>query len=280
TQGHEVIGLRKEGLKFEALGFGLGVLATRLEGVGQPFAAQLDQMAHWLDWGVAVRANAEGRVRLVRGRPVVQFAPSAEDIRRFRRGVQVLGQMMFAAGAQEILPGVQGLARHMTHPDQLRSIEAEGPRHPAAYTAAITHMFGTARMGSDPDHSVVRPDFRHHAVDRLYIADSSVFPSNLGVNPQLPIMAMAALCGQRIARTLPVAGRLRHVNGTTTNGHHHHPSTAKLTHPITLPTELADRVQPPHPPEQPTTPPSPHHLTLDDLMAMDAAQLWRVFRHG
>jgi choline dehydrogenase-like flavoprotein len=59
-------------------------------------------------------------------------------------------------------------------------------------------MFGTCRMGSAPATSVVRPDFRHHALESLYVADSSVFPSNIGVNPQIAIMAMAALCARRI----------------------------------------------------------------------------------
>ena len=63
----------------------------------------------------------------------------------------------------------------------------------------MTHLFGTARMGSDPRASVVRPDFRHHHVDGLYVADSSVFPSNLGVNPQIAIMALAQLCADGIA---------------------------------------------------------------------------------
>lgn len=31
------------------------------------------------------------------------------------------------------------------------------------------------------------------------MADSSTFPSNLGVNPQVPIMAVAALCARRVA---------------------------------------------------------------------------------
>ena len=34
---------------------------------------------------------------------------------------------------------------------------------------------------------------------RLYVADSSVFPSNTGVNPQVAIMAIATLCGRHIA---------------------------------------------------------------------------------
>ena len=60
----------------------------------------------------------------------------------------------------------------------------------------ITHKFGTCKMGSDPRRSVVRPDFRHHATAGLYVADSSVFPTNLGVNPQVPIAAVAALAAR------------------------------------------------------------------------------------
>ncbi len=202
TQGHEVTGLRHEGLKFEALGFGLGLLATRLHGVGRGFAEQLEGMAHWLDWGAAVRAKAEGRVHLVLGRPVLRFSPAEEDLARFRKGLRVLGEMMFAAGAVEVSPGLQGFPSSLRSPAELALLESEGPRRAAAFPAAVTHMFGTCRMGSDPQRSVVAPDFAHHAVAGLYVADSSVFPTNLGVNPQIPIMALARLCGQRVMESL------------------------------------------------------------------------------
>ncbi len=198
TQGHEVIGLRHEGLKFEALGFGPSLLAARLPGVGRRFAARLEDLDHWLDWGVAVRSSARGRVRVVAGRPVVRYTPSGEDVRLFRRGLRVLGSMMFAAGAQQVAPGVRGFDELVDDPARLAQLEAAGPTNPGAYTSAVTHMFGSCRMGSDPARSVVRPDFRHHAVEGLYIADSSVFPSNTGVNPQLAIMTMATLCGRRV----------------------------------------------------------------------------------
>jgi len=62
----------------------------------------------------------------------------------------------------------------------------------------MTHMFGTCKMGTNPTQSVVGPDFEHHTVAKLYVADSSVFPSNTGVNPQTSIIAMASLCGEAI----------------------------------------------------------------------------------
>jgi len=199
TQGHEVIGLRHEGLKFEALGFGIDVLAARLDGVGRRLARRIDALAHYVDWGVAVKAEAHGRVRLVRGRPVVFYSPTARDVAQFRRGLRVLGEMMLAAGARSVDPGVRGWRSELTTRADLAHFERHGPSTPAVFTAALTHMFGTARMGSDPADSVVGPDFRHHDVDRLYVADSSVFPTNLGVNPQVPIMALATLCARRVA---------------------------------------------------------------------------------
>lgn len=199
TQGHEVIGLRHEGLKFEALGFGLDVLAGRLAGVGRGLARRIEDLAHHVDWGVAVKAEAEGRVRLLRGRTIVAYQPTRADVTRFRRGLRVLGELMLAAGAVEVDPGVRGYRSSIDDPRDLTHLERSGPRRAAAFTTAVTHMFGTTRMGTDPADAVVRPDFRLHDIDRLYVADSSVFPTNLGVNPQIPIMAVAALCARNVA---------------------------------------------------------------------------------
>lgn len=205
TQGHEVIGLRSEGLKFEALGFDLAVMASRLEGVGRRLAANIDDMDHWLDWGVAVRAQGRGRVRALGRHPLVFYRPAADDIRRFRRGLRVMGEMMLAAGAERVAPGVRGAVAETSRLHDLVELETRGPGAASAYKSAITHMFGTCRMGSHRATSVVRPDFRHHSVAGLYVADSSVFPTNLGVNPQVPIMAMAALCARRVVEQATLA---------------------------------------------------------------------------
>jgi choline dehydrogenase-like flavoprotein len=196
TQGHEVTGLRAEGLKFEALGMDLSLLAARIDGVGADLAQNIAELDRWLEWGAAVRSTARGRVYALGGRAVVRWAPTAADVARYRRGLRVMGEMMLAAGAEELSLGVRGWAPRARTVAELARLEAEGPRAAGAYTAVITHLFGTCRAGSDPARSVVRPDLRHHAVAGLYVADSSVFPSNTGVNPQVPIMALATLCGR------------------------------------------------------------------------------------
>ena len=105
---------------------------------------------------------------------------------------------MLAAGADHVSPGVKGFMPQASSVQDLVRLEREGPRSPAAFTSVFTHMFGTCRMGSAPSSSVVAPDFRHHHALGLYVADSSVFPTSLGVNPQIPIMAMATLCARRV----------------------------------------------------------------------------------
>jgi choline dehydrogenase-like flavoprotein len=210
TQGAEVTGYRSEGLKLEALGFDLSILASRLPGVGAELARRVAEIERYAVWGAAIRAEGLGTVRPAgvrvgeRGRlglpsPLVRYELTAGDVRRARRGVRRLGELLFAAGAREVYPGVAGFDPVVTDPRRMAAIEDEGPLDARAYAMSMTHLFGTARMGSDPAHAVVRPDFRHHDVEGLYVADSSVFPTNLGVNPQLPIMAMAALCARRIA---------------------------------------------------------------------------------
>lgn len=199
TQGHEVIAFRKEGIKIEVLGYDPSILLLRTKGVGRALARDAEELDRFINLGAAVRAEAVGRVSLgLFGGTRVSYALTDRDLAKIRRGLRLMGELLLEAGASEVLPGVFGFDERITERSRLSTLESEGPRDPRAYALAVTHMFATARMGSDPSRSVVRPDFRHHQLDRLYVADSSVFPSNTGVNPQTSILALATLCGESV----------------------------------------------------------------------------------
>ncbi len=201
TQGHEVIGLRREGIKVEALGFDRSILASRVPGVGRQFARNLERLDRYAVWGAALRAQAKGSVRSVGGRALVRYALTQEDLMKARRAVRVLVELQLAAGAREVYPELSGAPHVVTGRAQAAELEARGPLSAGAYTMSMTHLFGTARLGSDPSRSVVGLDFQHHDVRGLYVADSSVFPSNTGVNPQIAIMALAQLCAERVIKS-------------------------------------------------------------------------------
>lgn len=182
TQGHEVTGLLAERIKIESLSFDDALLALHLPGIGRSLATSIDQMAHWVTWVAAVRARGTGVVRRGRRGPVVRFRLGDQDRQTLARAAQVLHDLFAAVGADVV------------HPH--RGVRPQ---------VAISHMFSTCALGTDPARSVVRPDLRHHWVDRLYVADASALPTNLGVNPQLSIMSLAAWCAANILGAYPRA---------------------------------------------------------------------------
>jgi choline dehydrogenase-like flavoprotein len=64
----------------------------------------------------------------------------------------------------------------------------------------FAHLIGGARMGSDPDNSVVDSNQRTWAVPNLFLADGSVCPTQGSANPALTIMALASRLAERIIR--------------------------------------------------------------------------------
>ncbi len=78
------------------------------------------------------------------------------------------------------------------------SLEATGARERWRETDDTCHLNGTARMGFDPETSVVDSDCRSWDVPNLWICDGSVFPTVGGANPSLTIQALACRTANRI----------------------------------------------------------------------------------
>jgi choline dehydrogenase-like flavoprotein len=79
--------------------------------------------------------------------------------------------------------------------DRAREVlEAAGARAVAVnplLRAGGWHLMGTARMGTDPERSVIDAEGRCHDVPNVYVVDGSVMPTCGGVNPTSTIQAVA-----------------------------------------------------------------------------------------
>jgi choline dehydrogenase-like flavoprotein len=64
------------------------------------------------------------------------------------------------------------------------------------------HLLGTARMGTDPERSVVNEWGRSHDVKNLFIVDGSVFVTSGGVNPTSTIQAIALYIADQMKQRL------------------------------------------------------------------------------
>jgi len=65
----------------------------------------------------------------------------------------------------------------------------------------IAHVCGTCRFGLNPQTSVCDANNKVHALDNLYISDSSVFPSSGGINPSLTIAALSLRLAHHLGST-------------------------------------------------------------------------------
>jgi choline dehydrogenase-like flavoprotein len=75
------------------------------------------------------------------------------------------------------------------------------------------HESGTARMGSDPENSVLDPHNQCWDAQGLYLTDAASFPSQGFQNPTLTILALTARACDHALRTRRGATALPTVRG-------------------------------------------------------------------
>ncbi len=200
TQGWASIAFRDDpGLKLETLAIPPELVASRFSGGGTTLMKRLAEMRHVAMWCHAVRAETVGTIRppLFGSRPVVRYDMVRADMVRCKTGIKLLAQQHFAAGAKAVIPGISGMPFKLTA-DQVDVLD-DAPLDPRAYVAILSHLFGGCVMGTDPRRSVVDPRGRVHGWKGLVVADASVIPTNLGVNPQHTIMGLATVFASEMA---------------------------------------------------------------------------------
>jgi choline dehydrogenase-like flavoprotein len=191
TQGWGSLAYReKPGFKLETLSLPLDMLAGRLAGSGQVLMDRLTEFRHIAMWVQGCRAESVGEVRASRsGRPIVHYTLSLDDMLRVREAMHLIARTHFAAGARAVLPAIHGMPYRLG-PDEVDQLK-DAPLDPRAYVAILSHLFGGCTMGADPERSVCDGHGRVRGYEGLHVVDASAIPTNLGVNPQHTIMALA-----------------------------------------------------------------------------------------
>jgi choline dehydrogenase-like flavoprotein len=167
-----------------------GILAMGLGGLGTEHAAVMSRYNHMLSAATLVEDQSEGRVVLGPDRqPYMLFNLGPRDVETVHRGVALTAELLFAAGAREVLLPFADLP-WLGSPDKIRTIYE---RPPVASTIELmtVHIMGTARMAQDSRAGATDPSGGVYGVDNLVVADACVLPSSIGVNPQETIMALA-----------------------------------------------------------------------------------------
>ncbi|MFN2589275.1 MAG: GMC family oxidoreductase N-terminal domain-containing protein [Actinomycetota bacterium] len=192
-QSYVVDALEDRGIMLEAT-FPPPSLGYAEVGIGLPGAERkhmIERLPNMAVLGCLVSDSSSGRVfGLGPGSaPLMAYWLNRFDTERLLEGMLLSARVLFAAGATEVHSMLSGA------PVMRSAAEAEsvlGGSWPAsALRLTAYHPMGTARMGADRE-GVVDAWGRVRGVDRLVVADASVFPTSLGVNPQVTIMAVAS----------------------------------------------------------------------------------------
>lgn len=140
----------------------------------------------------SVRAWDDGRAR-------ISYTFADPDIDRIKQGMVHTARVLLAGGARSVFLPVNGTGTYTSADDVEAALAGVGLRDFMLYAS---HPMSSCRMGTDPARSVIAASGQAHGLPGLYVADSSIFPTSLGVNPSLTTMAMAT----RIAEAMGAAG--------------------------------------------------------------------------
>lgn len=188
-QAFQVREFEEQGLLFAAVNMPPSVLAMSFPHRGRALGELMDSYDKMVLAGMLCEDTATGRVRTIDGRPQAFYQLADADAANLQRGVSLLSELLFAAGAKRILLPFHG-APELANADAARrlldrTIPAKG------WEVVTVHMMGTARMGADRTAAVTDAFGAVYDADRLIVADASLFPTPIGVNPMETIMALA-----------------------------------------------------------------------------------------
>jgi choline dehydrogenase-like flavoprotein len=168
-----------------------------LAGSGTEHQRALLGLGHVGSIGVQLTDRSAGRVRLGSDGAIrLSYDLDRADAARLVFGIARAAEVHFAAGATEVYPN---LARvKVLRPGDLATFEATAFK-PAELRLEGFHPMGTARIAADPSEGACAPDGSLHGTAGLYVADASLFPTALGVNPMMTIIAFAKQIAREVA---------------------------------------------------------------------------------
>jgi hypothetical protein len=212
-QAFQVREFMAEGLVLTAQNLPPPMLAGIVPAYGRELGELMADYNRIVTAGPLVEDTGTGRVRTIPGLGTQIFYRLTDaDAARLVRGIELTATALFAAGARRMLlpfdgaPAVRSVA-------ELRSLLAR-PVSKAAMQVYSIHLMGTARMSEDPRRGVTDSFGAVHGVPGLFIADASLFPGPLGINPMETVIALAMRNARRILAALRPDGDqgARHVD--------------------------------------------------------------------
>jgi choline dehydrogenase-like flavoprotein len=178
---------------FTPLAFGGGWL----QGTGSEHQRAMLDFGHVGSIGVHLSDESQGRIGL-RGDGSLRasYKLTNDDADRLVFGIARAAEIHFAAGATEVYPNIARAG--VLTPKRLAEFEAARFK-PSELRLEAFHPMGTTRIAPEGD-GVCAADGSVNGATDLYVADASLFPTSVGVNPMMTVIAFASRIATELAK--------------------------------------------------------------------------------
>jgi choline dehydrogenase-like flavoprotein len=186
-----------DGILLEATFTPLAFGGAWLLGAGRAHQEAMLGFGHVGSIGVHLCDRSSGRVGLgAEGSLRASYKLSGEDAGRLAHGIARAAEVHFAAGATEVYPNIARVG--VLKPGDLAEFEATSFK-PSELRLEAFHPMGTARIAAAERAGACAIDGSVHGTNDLYVADASLFPSSVGVNPMMTVIAFAKQIARGVA---------------------------------------------------------------------------------
>lgn len=187
----------KPGFMLEAVFFAPYQFSLPLPGVGYEHKELMSRYSHYALVGSLLQDESVGTV--MAGGPLAYYLDyelSAKDSETMLEGMKASARVLFAAGATRVITSHR--RRTVLHGDRdLHLIDDRGVSS-GSLSVGSGHPQGGNRMGGVRGSAVVDSHSKVYGLENLFVCDASVFPTSIGVNPQVTVMALAARASDHI----------------------------------------------------------------------------------
>jgi choline dehydrogenase-like flavoprotein len=115
----------------------------------------------------------------------IRFEPSDDDYKKMIEALTLGGKIYLTAGAEYVMPDTFGYYKFDMSNIESLGEKIKGPKDLALGTG---HPQGGNVMSRNSTIGTINEEMKVYGYDNLFVADASVFPSSLGVNPQITAM--------------------------------------------------------------------------------------------
>lgn len=180
-------------------------VAAMLPGHGAEHRDLIARYAHLAAFSAMLHDHSAGEVAPDGDLDVrMDYWPDEADRRQLMLGLAACVRLLLAAGARRVVVPTTPVRvlRPGDDPDAIAAL----PLARGDLDLAAAHPMGTVAMADDPRAGAVDSSGRHHHVGGLWVADGSLFPTSIGVPPQISIYALGLHVGRALTATLGAAG--------------------------------------------------------------------------